>query len=412
MLANTAGCRAPGDALASGPTAETDIDGTMSVEAGWVKSRADGDVLVLDAGGAWSIRELARLVREVRAAVPARAALAGRRRARIDMGAISYLDSSGAWLIADTKRRLDGLGLDTEIVNGRETDRGLMERVERSLEKLGTRAPPGRAHPILSALGNIGEVVFDAGRKGHQLLAFFGLTVILLARAVAAPWKIQFKATVKHIETTGLNALPIVGLLNFLIGMVVAFMGAVQLKKFGAEIFTVNLVGVAVLRELGVLITAILIAGRSGSAFTAQIGTMKVNQEIDAMQTIGLNPIEVLVLPRILAMMVTLPLLTFYADIMGLAGGALMATTTLDISLDAFLRQLKGAVDIDTFLIGMLKAPFCAYIIAMVGCFEGLQVSGSAESVGNRTTMAVVEAIFLVIAFDAVVAISLSILNI
>lgn len=384
----------------------------MSVEAGWIKGRADGDVLVLDAGGTWSIRELARLVREVRTAVPARAALGGRRRARIDMGGITYLDSSGAWLIADTKRRLDGLGLETEIVYGREADRSLMDRVERSLEKMGPRQPPERRHPLLGALGNIGKVVVEAGSKSYQLLAFFGLTVILLGRAIAAPWKVQYKATFKHIETTGLNALPIVGLLNFLIGMVVAFMGAVQLKKFGAEIFTVNLVGVAVLRELGVLITAILIAGRSGSAFTAQIGTMKVNQEIDAMQTIGLNPVEVLVLPRILAMMVTLPLLTFYADIMGLAGGALMATTTLDISLDAFLRQLKGAVDIDTFLIGMLKAPFCAYIIAMVGCFEGLQVSGSAESVGNRTTMAVVEAIFLVIAFDAVVAISLSILDI
>jgi phospholipid/cholesterol/gamma-HCH transport system permease protein len=220
------------------------------------------------------------------------------------------------------------------------------------------------------------------------------------------------KATFKHIETTGLNALPIVGLLNFLIGMVVAFMGAVQLKKFGAEIFTVNLVGVAVLRELGVLITAILIAGRSGSAFTAQIGTMKVNQEIDAMQTIGLNPVEVLVLPRVLAMMITLPLLTFYADIMGLAGGALMATTALDISLDAFLRQLHDAVELKTFLIGILKAPVCAYIIALVGCFEGMQVAGSAESVGTRTTMAVVEAIFIVIVFDAFVAISLSILDI
>jgi phospholipid/cholesterol/gamma-HCH transport system permease protein len=189
-------------------------------------------------------------------------------------------------------------------------------------------------------------------------------------------------------------------------------MGAVQLKKFGAEIFTVNLVGVAVLRELGVLITAILIAGRSGSAFTAQIGTMKVNQEIDAMQTIGLNPVEVLVLPRVLAMMITLPLLTFYADIMGLAGGALMATLSLEISLDAFLRQLHDAVELSTFLIGILKAPICAYIIALVGCFEGMQVAGSAESVGTRTTMAVVEAIFLVIVFDAFVAIGLSILGI
>ena len=384
----------------------------MAPESGWIEGKHERDTLVFSVGGAWNMRELARLVREVRAVLPSRATLGGRTRARIDLAGISFLDSSGAWLVADTKRRLDALGLKTEIVVGRAADRALLDRVEKALARIGVLKPPPHPHAILAALGNIGLVVVEACKKGHELLSFFGLSVILIVRALAQPWRIQIKATFKHIETTGLNALPIVGLLNFLIGMVVAFMGAVQLKKFGAEIFTVNLVGVAVLRELGVLITAILIAGRSGSAFTAQIGTMKVNQEIDAMQTIGLNPVEVLVLPRVLAMMITLPLLTFYADIMGLAGGALMATTALDISLDAFLRQLHDAVELKTFLIGILKAPVCAYIIALVGCFEGMQVAGSAESVGTRTTMAVVEAIFIVIVFDAFVAIALSILDI
>jgi phospholipid/cholesterol/gamma-HCH transport system permease protein len=217
---------------------------------------------------------------------------------------------------------------------------------------------------------------------------------------------------ISQMQHTGPAALPIVGLLSFLIGVVFAYQGAVQLRQFGAEIFTVNLLGIAFVRELGVLLSAIIIAGRSGSAFTAQIGTMKVNQEIDAMQTIGLNPIEVLVLPRILAMMITLPLLTFYADIMGIAGGALMAMVSLDISLTSFVRTLHEAIEIKTFLIGMLKAPFCAFIIALVGCFEGLQVAGSAESVGARTTMSVVESVFLVIVFDAFVAIALSILEI
>jgi phospholipid/cholesterol/gamma-HCH transport system permease protein len=384
----------------------------MAPESGWIEGRHERDTLVLSIGGAWNMRALARLLREVRAALPSRATLGGRTRARIDLANVSVLDSSGAWLVADTKRRLDALGLKTEIVVGRAADRALLDRVDKALARIGVLSKPPRHHPILAALGNIGLIVVEAAKKGHELLSFFGLSVILILRALAKPWRIQMKATFKHIETTGLNALPIVGLLNFLIGMVVAFMGAVQLKKFGAEIFTVNLVGVAVLRELGVLITAILIAGRSGSAFTAQIGTMKVNQEIDAMQTIGLNPVEVLVLPRILAMMITLPLLTFYADMMGLAGGALMATLSLEISLDAFLRQLHDAVELSTFLIGILKAPFCAYIIALVGCFEGMQVAGSAESVGTRTTMAVVEAIFLVIVFDALVAIGLSILGI
>lgn len=384
----------------------------MAPQSGWILAKHERDALVFSAGGAWTLRELAHLVREARAALPTRATLGGRARARIELNQLSVLDSSGAWLVADTKRRLEALGVATEIVVGRAADRALLDRVERTLARIGTLAPPPRAHPILAALGNIGKIVVDAGTKGHELLSFFGLSVIVILRALARPWRIQIKATFKHIETTGLNALPIVGLLNFLIGMVVAFMGAVQLQKFGAEIFTVNLVGVAVLRELGVLITAILIAGRSGSAFTAQIGTMKVNQEIDAMRTIGLDPVEVLVLPRILAMIVTLPLLVFYADIMGLAGGALMATVSLEISLDAFLRQLHDAIELSTFLIGILKAPFCAYIIALVGCFEGMQVAGSAESVGTRTTMAVVEAIFLVIVFDALVAIGLSILDI
>ena len=384
----------------------------MTPKAGWIQGKHERDTFVFSAGGAWRMGELARLVREVRAAIPARAALAGRTRARIDLAEITLLDSSGAWLVADTKRRLDALGLSTEIVIGRDADRALFDRVDKALKKIGVLKPPKRPRPIIAALANIGVIAVGAAKKGHELLSFFGLTVILIVRAMLTPWRIQFKAVVKHIETTGLNALPIVGLLNFLIGMVVAFMGAAQLKKFGAEIYTVNLVGVAVLRELGVLITAILIAGRSGSAFTAQIGTMKVNQEIDAMQTIGLNPIEVLVLPRILALMVTLPLLTFYADIMGLAGGAAMAMVSLDISLESFLTQLKSEIDFNTFLIGILKAPFCAYIIAMVGCFEGLKVAGSAESVGTRTTMSVVESIFLVITFDALVAISLSILGI
>jgi phospholipid/cholesterol/gamma-HCH transport system permease protein len=384
----------------------------MAPEAGWIEGRQESGTLVFHAGGAWSLRELSRLVRLVRAAIPARAALAGRTRARIDLARVTELDSSGAWLVADTKRRLDAMGVNTEIVVARAADRALLDRVEKALQRIGERIPPDKSHPLLTALANVGEIVVDGLKKGHELLSFFGLCLVLIARTMAAPWRIHFKSVVKHLETTGLNALPIVGLLNFLIGVVVAFIGAVQLKKFGAEIYTVDLVGVSVLRELGVLITAILIAGRSGSAFTAQIGTMKVNQEIDAMQTIGLNPIEVLVLPRILAMVITLPLLTFYADIMGIAGGALMAMVSLDISLESFVRTLHDAVDLKTFLIGFLKAPFCAFIIALVGCFEGLQVSGSAESVGTRTTMSVVESVFLVIVFDAFVAIGLSILEI
>jgi phospholipid/cholesterol/gamma-HCH transport system permease protein len=383
----------------------------MSAEAGWIEAKTERDMLNVSAGGHWGLAHMEALLGAARQAVPEGAAAKGGR-ARIDIGKVTYLDPSGAWLLLDIQSRLKIAGIEAEIVEGRAADRALIERVSKAVAKAKGVTPEKVPPAWLAAIGGVGKTVVDGLAKGRELLGFFGLTVVLFGRALLRPWRVQWKATIKHIELTGFNALPIVGLLAFLIGLVVAFMGAVQLKRFGAEIFTVNLVGVAVLRELGVLITSILIAGRSGSAFTAQIGTMKVNQEVDAMQTIGINPVEVLVLPRLMAMMISLPLLTFYADIMGLTGGALMSVMTLDITLDAFLTQLKSAVDVDTFLIGFLKAPVFAYVIAMVGCYEGLQVSGSAESVGQRTTMSVVEAIFLVIAIDAIVAITLSALNI
>jgi phospholipid/cholesterol/gamma-HCH transport system permease protein len=206
--------------------------------------------------------------------------------------------------------------------------------------------------------------------------------------------------------------MPIVGLLSFLIGVVMAYQGADQLKRFGAEIYTVNLVGVAVLRELGVLLSAIIIAGRSGSAFTAQIGTMQVNEEIDALRTLGLDPIEVLVLPRLFGLALTLPLIVFYADLMGLIGGALMSWIVLDISITSFIAQLKSAITEGTLWVGVVKAPFFASIIALIGCFEGLNVTRSAESVGRLTTQSVVESIFFVIVTDAAFSIVFSVLKV
>ena len=214
------------------------------------------------------------------------------------------------------------------------------------------------------------------------------------------------------MQEAGLNAIPIVGLMSFLIGIVLAFQGASQLQRFGAEVFVVNLVAISVLREIGVLMTAIIVAGRSGSAFTAQIGSMKVNEEVDAMRALGLDPIEVLILPRLLALMITLPLLTFIADLLGLLGGGLMAWIVLGISPGTFIERLNDAIGMWTFWVGMIKAPVFAATIALIGCYEGLQVGGSAESVGQRTTRAVVEAIFLVIVIDAVFSIFYQIVGI
>jgi phospholipid/cholesterol/gamma-HCH transport system permease protein len=257
-----------------------------------------------------------------------------------------------------------------------------------------------------------GGRICDALRESKLLVNFFGLTISTLVSAIAKPKRLRPVALINQIEQTGLNAVPIVCLLNFLIGIVIAYQGAVQLRKFGAEIFTIDGLAFGIPREIAVLITAIVVAGRSGSAFTAQIGTMQVNQEVDALRTVGLNPIEVLVLPRINALLITLPMLVFLADVAGLMGGALMSVLSLDLTVGQFMKRLEEVISLKHFLVGLVKAPVFAYIIAIVGCFEGLRVTGSAESVGRMTTKAVVESIVLVILADALFSILFSALGI
>ncbi len=380
----------------------------MTSPEGWIKRSDEAGSTVLLVGGDWRIDEMATLSRAVERALPS----SGSGDLRVDARGLTSIDSAGAWLLFKITQLAGQRGYKAEI-KGLDPDfETLIERATQAAERFTgqTTAPP--VNPIIRELNQIGKAVFDVFGKVVELISFLGLTVTSIAFGLIRPWRVQIRATIRQVELTGLNALPIVGLLAFLIGVVIAFMGAVQLKKFGAELYTVDLVGVAVLRELGVLFAAILVAGRSGSAFTAQIGTMKVNQEVDAMQTIGLNPVDVLVLPRILALMVSLPLLTIYADLVGLAGGAVICATVLDISTSAFITQLATAIDPSTFWIGMMKAPVFAFVIAVIGCYEGFKVSGSAESVGQRTTTSVVESIFLVIGIDAAFAIALSYLGI
>src|SRR5665213_787391 len=224
--------------------------------------------------------------------------------------------------------------------------------------------------------------------------------------------RLRLIALVAHMQRVGIAALPIVGLLSFLVGIVTAYQGADQLRRFGAEIYTVDLLGIGFLREMGALLTAIIIAGRSGSAFTAEIGAMKVNEEVDALETLGLDPIELLVIPRLFALMLMLPLLAFFADAMGLLGGALMSWLVLDIALPAFLQELHGAVSSWTLWLGIIKAPFFAAAIALVGCNEGLSAESSAESVGRHTTRSVVHSIFLVIVIDAAFSVLFSWLHV
>ena len=259
---------------------------------------------------------------------------------------------------------------------------------------------------------HVGDSTFKAFHEAHDLIAFFGRLVITIGQIIRDPRRLRLTSLSFHIEQIGVNALPILGLLSFLIGVVMAFQGADQLHRLGADLYVVNLLGISILRELGILITAIIVAGRTGSAFTAQIGSMKVNEEIDALETLGLNPMEVLVIPRLLALVICLPLLSFYACIIALIGGAVMSFVKLGITFGPFLRQLESAVNFNTFAVGQVKAPVFAFIIAMVGCYEGFRVEGNAESVGRLTTSSVVVSIFLVIVTDALFSVLFSILGV
>jgi phospholipid/cholesterol/gamma-HCH transport system permease protein len=250
-----------------------------------------------------------------------------------------------------------------------------------------------------------GKGVIDIGVEILESIAFLGLTTVSLTRVVAQPRQLRVPAIFYHMEQAGLNAIPIIALIAFLIGLVIAYQGAIQLRQFGAEIFVVYMVAVSVLRELGILLTAIVVAGRSGSAFTAQIGAIKINEEVDAMRTIGLDPMQVLVVPRVIALMIVLPLLGFVADVMGLIGGGVMSMIELGISPAQFIDRLGQSFAPWTLGTGLVKAPVFATIIATTSCYMGMKVTGSSENLGKLTTRSVVHAIFAVIVADAVFSI-------
>ena len=368
-------------------------------------TRREGDCLVIAFAGGWTTRRLSRQQAELERIAPN-----GARRARIDLSAVEALDTAGAWMVRHAIERLEGAGLAVELSGASAEAGSLIETV--ALNEVHCPPPPRPDNPVVAVVLRVGRATVEVAAEGRDLVNFLGLTITVLIRTLLRPWRLRGVSLISHMEQSGLNAMPIVGLIAFLIGVVLAYQGADQLARFGAQIFTVNLVGIGVLREMAILLTSIIVAGRSGSAFTAQIGTMKVNEEIDAMRTIGLDPMEVLVLPRVLALVLVLPLLVFYADIMGLLGGAVMATVVLDISFVQFARQLNDAVTMWSFWIGIIKAPLFAFIIALIGCYEGLRVSRSAESVGRQTTRAVVEAVFLVIVLDALFSVLFSVLGI
>jgi len=386
-------------------TQRTDTQG-RGHRAGSIELRDTAGKIVLSLSGVWAVPTAAALSRQI-----AELALPSQDRIAIDLAQVSVMDTSGAWLIHGLMVELKKNGADPVLENLKDQHAPLMHLVEGAVAE-----PDESIHSkptsVLRLLEITGEATISALSKGRELTNFVGMLTVSFLRAVKSPSRLRPISIVNQLELTGLRAIPIIGLLSFLIGVTLAYLMADQFRAYGLDVFTVNVLGIFVLREAGVLITAIVIAGRSGSAFTAEIGTMKVNEELDALRTLGLDPVEVLVLPRVLALVITLPFLAFWADLMGLLGGGMMTMLVLDMTPLQFVQQLKEAVNLKTFMVGLVKAPVHAYIIAVVGCFEGFKVQRSAESVGKQTTTSVVEAIFLVIVATAAFSVMFSVLGI
>lgn len=322
----------------------------------------------------------------------------------VDFSALEALDTAGAGLLAEllgNKRLCEVAEASTTLTPAR---RALLVLVGGALEA-SYRTP--RSHyrsGFVLMLERVGKAVEHVRHESLALVGFIGLTLDTMARVLLKPRRWRLTSLVHHMEQSGLDAVPIVAMLSFMVGAVIAFLGATVLADYGASIFTVDLVAYAFLREFGVLLASILLAGRTASAFTAQIGSMQAREEIDAIRTLGLNPIELLVLPRVLALMLTLPMLTFLAMIAGIAGGAVVCILALGISPDMFISVFHADTSVSHFWVGMSKAPIFAFLIAVIGCLEGFQASSSAQSVGERTTSSVVQSIFVVILLDAVAA--------
>jgi phospholipid/cholesterol/gamma-HCH transport system permease protein len=354
----------------------------------------------LNCSGNWAVGGLA----DVRAGME-RMALPQGRELVADGSAIAAMDSAGAWLLLQIKDRIEAGGGQLTLQGFQPAHRQLLEFVV---------AEAAGAAPVLARRKEISllDRVSDIGADLINFLAFIGEAVLSLLGALRHPGRTRWQEIFDDMYQTGFKALPIIGLLSFLMGVVIAYQGAVQLKLYGANIYIADLVGYSMLRELAPLLTAILVCGRTGSAYAAQIGTMQVREEVAALQTIGIPPVDLLVLPKLLSLIIVMPLITIYADTLAVFGGMVMANAQLGIGFNAFLERLEEAIDYTTFIIGVGKAPVFAAIIAIVGCYQGFKVEGSAESVGLHTTVSVVQSIFLVIVVDAMFSVMFSLMGI
>ncbi|MDF2117545.1 ABC transporter permease [Roseiarcaceae bacterium H3SJ34-1] len=363
-----------------------------------VESRKSGTGVHIALSGIWTVQKSAPM--EAAARGIAKAAN-GAQNVTLDLSQIDKLDTAGAWLIDRARVGFETAGAAATLEGSKpDYDILLQEAHYRTFEDARARS----THPLIDLLVDIGQSVVDAGKDIFAGIAFLGEVVGVLLLAMVSPRRFRFTSVVYHIESFAFRALPIILLINFLVGCIVAQQGIFQFARFGASAFVVDLIGILVLRELAVLLTSIMMAGRSGSAITAELGSMKMREEIDALRVMGLDPIEVLVLPRILALIISLPILTFLADLAAIFGGMLVAWVYGDMSPEIFAARLQNAIGMNTFMVGLIKAPFMALMIGMIAVIEGFAVQGSAESLGRQVTGSVVKSIFMVIFVDGLFA--------
>ncbi len=358
------------------------------------------DHAVLAVAGDWTVATIGDLDEDLRTL-----ASQGSAPLSVDFSALHKIDTAGAFIIDRTLNQIAQTDSPDILISGtHETARALLAQVQ-ALSSATRPEPEEYPHGLVALFARVGEGIMIASRETVDMVSFFGETLVTCAKLIIRPARIRWTATFAVMEEAGLDAMPIVAFLSFFVGMVIAFIGSTSLQDLGATIYTVELVGISMLREFGVILTAIILAGRTNSAFTAQIGAMKMRQEVDAMTTLGLSPMEVLVAPRVFAMLVMLPILTFIGTLAGILGGGVVSWLALGISPGTFIARLHDFVPIQHFWVGMSKAPIFALVLALIGCKQGLSVGGSVQSLGKRTTTSVVQALFSIIVIDAIFAI-------
>lgn len=370
----------------------------LLANSAWVRTEKKGTVLHIVGGGSWLATGVADIDKTLR-----ETDLSTIDKCVINLEQASTFDITGAWLVERFLRQLQDVNVPYDLQTKNDHLGPILKQIKQY--KYIRNANLASEPPLVRWVTEVGQASYKAAINAYGIIEFLGQLFLTLLRCFIYPWRLRVVSIVAVMNRVGLNAVPIISLISFLIGVVLVYQGAFQLRKFGAEIYTVDLLAISHLREIGILLTAIIVAGRSGSAFAAQIGTMKLNQEVDALRTFGLDPIEVLVVPRVIALVLVMPMLAFIADMIGLAGGAIMSYISLDISFSQYLDQLNQSFEPSSFWVGIIKAPFFGFIIALIGCYEGMQVHGGSLSVGTHTTKAVVESIFLVIVMDAIFSI-------